>query len=172
MREGVRQILLKRLQSADVSRILVKQAQARIKSRGSDVGGYASLWADKAKIRVGKGKRQREISHYRAGGTPLYDTGNLFRSLTSKMAVIGDGVRLTLLAPLYGVYQHHGFTTSGPNFIPFTRGAARQDAKALKRHEFAWARNGVKVPARPILAMTNTARAEVARTIARALGAR
>jgi len=172
MQAQVRNILLKRLQEADVSRILVKQAQARIKSRGSDVGGYAALWADSAKITVGKGKRRREISHYRAGGTPLYDTGNLFRSLTSKMTAIGDGVRLTLLAPLYGLYQHHGFTTSGPNFIPFTRAAVRRDSKALKRHEYAYAKSGVTVPARPILAMTNTARAEVARTIARALGAR
>lgn len=172
MQANIRAILLKRLQEADISRILVKQAQARIRSSGSDVGGYAALWADTAKIVVGKGKRRREISHYRAGGTPLYDTGNLFRSLSSTMTAIGEGVRLTLLAPLYGVYQHHGFSTSGPNFIPFTRGAVRRDPKALKRHEYAWAKNGVTVPARPIFAMPSTARAEVARTIARALGAR
>lgn len=172
MRPQVRTILLKRLQEADISRILVKQAQARIKSGGSDVGGYADLWANSAKIMVGKGKRRREISHYRKGGQPLYDTGNLFRSLTSKMSAIGDGVRLTLLAPLYGLYQHHGFKTSGPNFIPFTRAAVRRDAKALKRHEYAYAKSGVTVPSRPILAMPNPARAEVARTIARALGAR
>lgn len=172
MQSNVRAILLSRLQNADVSRILVKQAQARIKSRGSDVGGYAALWADSAKITVGKGKRRREISHYRAGGTPLYDTGNLFRSLTSKMTAIGDGVRLTLLAPLYGLYQHHGFSTSGPNFIPFTKGATRRDPKALKRREYAIAKNGVTVPPRPIFAMPRSARAEVARTIAQVLGAR
>jgi phage gpG-like protein len=172
MQHRVREILLKRLREADISRVLVKQAQARIKSKGSDVGGYADLWADSAKITIGKGKRRREISHYRKGGTPLYDTGNLFRSLSSKMTAIGDGVRLTLLAPLYGLYQHHGFTTSGPNFIPFTRAAARKDSKAIKRHEYAYARSGVTVPARPIFALPNTARAELARTIARALGAR
>lgn len=172
MQAQVRAILLKRLQEADISRILVKQAQARIKSRGADVGGYASLWADSAKLTVGKGKRKREINHYRKGGTPLYDTGNLFRSLSSKMTVLGDGVRMTLLAPLYGVFQQHGFSTSGPNFIPFTRGAVRRDSKALKRHEYAWAKGGVTVPPRRIFAMPNSARAEVARTIARALGAR
>lgn len=195
MQSQVRTILLKRLQEADISRILVKQAQARIKSGGSDVGGYADLWANSAKIIIGKGKRRREISHYRKGGKPLYDTGNLFRSLTSTMSVIGDGVRLTLLAPLYGLYQHHGFKTSGPNFIPFTRRAVRQGPEAfktksgefdlakitkyekghkaaLKNREYAYAPNGVTVPSRPIFAMPNTARAEVARTIARALGAR
>lgn len=174
MRSQTRNILLKRLQQAVVSEILVKQAKARIRDKGADVGGYADLWANRAKpIRVKMGKKKTKmVEHYRKGGTPLRDTGNLFNSLSSAQVAIADGLRLILRAPLYGIFQHHGFTTSGPNFIPFTRGAVRKDQRALARREFVIAKHGVTVPARPILAMPLTAKREIARTIARALGAR
>lgn len=164
--------LLKRLQASEVARILVKQAQARIDSRGADVGGYAALWADTAKVTIGKGKKKRTIDHYRKGGMPLKDTGDLYRSLTAETTATTSGIRMTLQGSILSVFHQHGFKTSGPNFIPFTRGAVRRDPKAMKRGEYALARKGVTVPARPIFAMPQTARREVARAIARALGAR
>lgn len=189
----IRALLLKRLQGSEVARILVKQAQARIKGRGSDVGGYAPLWADTAKITIGKGKRKREVPHYRRGGTPLYDTGETFRSLTATTEAVGNGVRMTLQGSMIAAMHQQGFRTSGPNFIPFTRKAAKQwvvedEAKrkaGTKRkgkpsnaiYPIASplglvAGKGVTVPARPIFAMPQTAKREVSRAIARALGAR
>ena len=122
----IRALLLKRLQGSEVARVLVKQAQARIKARGSDVGGYAPLWADTAKIIIGKGKRRREQAHYRKGGVPLYDTGDTFRSLTATTAAVANGVRMTLQGSIIAAMHQTGFRTSGPNFIPFTRKAAKQ----------------------------------------------
>jgi hypothetical protein len=190
--------LVRRLGSkgANVALVLVKQAKQRIRTRGSDVGGYARLWADTATIKVwkgrGKNRRQVDLPHYRAGGVPLADTGNLLQSLNGTIQEIPNGVRLFLRGPLYAVFQHHGFKTSGGNVIPFTRAAARGGARkwikqlegdakskaegkqkqAMERKEFMYAKNGVTVPARPIFAMPSTAKAELARAIARALGAR
>jgi hypothetical protein len=54
----------------------VKQARCRIRERGRDIGGYAALWADTARLKVGKGKRARFIDHYRKGGTPYTTPAN------------------------------------------------------------------------------------------------
>lgn len=162
--------LLARLAASNISRILVKQAQRRIRERGRDIGGYAALWADTARLKVGKGKRARFIDHYRKGGTPLYDTGELFRGLSSEQEAVDGGVKLILKGPLHALFHQHGFKTSGPNRIPFTRRAVRGDAKG--KREALYAKKGVTVPARPIFAMPIEARREVARAIAQALGAR
>lgn len=162
--------LLARLAASNISRILVKQAQRRIRERGRDIGGYAALWADTARLKVGKGKRARFIDHYRKGGTPLYDTGELFRGLSSEQQPVDGGVKLILRGPLHALFHQHGFKTSGPNRIPFTRRAVRGDAKG--KREALYAKKGVTVPARPIFAMPIEARREVARAIAQALGAR
>lgn len=167
---GLQATLLARLAASNVARILVKQAQRRIRTRGADVGGYAALWADTARLKVGKGKRTRFIDHYRKGGTPLYDTGELFRGLTAEQVPVPGGIKLILKGPLHAVFHQHGFKTSGPNRIPFTRRAVRGDAKG--KREALYAKRGVTVPARPIFAMPVEARREVARAIARALGAR
>ena len=164
----IRAELLKRLSRANVARILVKQAQVRIKGRGADIGGYAALWADTATIKVKRRGKMVEMDHYRKGGTPLYDTGELFRGLDAEQSAIPGGVMLTLKGSLIAAFQQAGFKTSGPNVIPFTRAGVRG-----QRGQPRWyAKNGVTVPARPIMAMPATAQREVARTIARALGAR
>lgn len=167
---SLRETLLARLAASNISRILVKQAQRRIRERGRDIGGYAALWADTARLKVGKGKRARFIDHYRKGGTPLYDTGELFRGLSSEQQPVDGGVKLILRGPLHALFHQHGFKTSGPNRIPFTRRAVRGDAKG--KREALYAKKGVTVPARPIFAMPIEARREVARAIAQALGAR
>lgn len=180
-------VLLEKLRRAELASLLVNQAQRRIQSKGADVGGYARLWADKAKIlvRTKKGrKRSRKrgggrvgevyelLSHYRKGGSPLMDTMKLFISMNGRMERITDGIRLYLRMPLYGIYQHYGFTTKGPNFIPFTQRAVRREKRALKAGEFIYAKKGVTVPARPIFAMPHASRKEIVRSIAYALGAR
>lgn len=187
---GLREILLKRLQGSggagSVAGILAKQASQRIRSGGSDIGGYAPLWANTAKITVGRGKRKREITHYRKGGQPLRDTGRLVQSLSSRLEATSTGCLLILKAIDYALAQHRGFKTSGPNFIPFTRKAVKQHAekKRTKRGKPSAdvypvtkpdglvVGKGVTVPARPILVMTQNSKREVARAIARALGAR
>lgn len=165
---NLRQTLLDRLSRTNIARVLVKQAQTRIRERGRDIGGYAALWADTAKLKVRRGRKVVEIDHYRKDGTPLYDTGELFRAFTALQRGIPGGVMLTLQGSLIAAFHQHGFKTSGPNVIPFTRAGVRGDPKAPK----AFAKRGVTVPARPVFAMPPSARAEVARTIARAMGAR
>ena len=187
---NLRDILLKRLQggggAGSVAGILAKQAAERIRSGGSDIGGYAPLWANTARIMVGKGKRRREITHYRKGGSPLRDTGRLLQSLNSRLEATGNGCLLILRAINYAILQPKGFPTSGPNFIPFTRKAIKEHAASkrpkpkrratstypVSKPDGLVVGKGVTVPARPILVMTPKAKREVARTIARALGAK
>jgi hypothetical protein len=68
-------------------------------------------------------------------------------------------VKLILKGPLHALFHQHGFKTSGPNRIPFTRRAVRGDAKG--KREALYAKKGVTVPARPIFAMPIEARREV-----------
>lgn len=162
--------ILKKLQASDVGLILKKQAQKRIRERGADIGGYAPLWADTARLNVGTKKKPKFIDHYRKGGVPLYDTGDLFRSLTAKTQAIANGVRLTLIGSAIAAAQSAGFKRIGEVIIPFTRRAVRGDPKGVRENLVV--KRGVTVPARPVFAMPESARKEVARAIARAMGAR
>ena len=162
--------ILKKLQASDVGLILKKQAQKRIRERGADIGGYAPLWADTARLNVGTKKKPKFIDHYRKGGVPLYDTGDLFRSLTAKTQAIANGVRLTLIGSAIAAAQSAGFKRIGEVIIPFTRRAVRGDPKGARENLVV--KRGVTVPARPVFAMPESARKEVARAIARAMGAR
>ena len=164
------QQLLTKLQNSNVGLILKKQAQKRIRDRGADIGGYAPLWADSARLNVGTKKKPKFIDHYRKGGVPLYDTGELFRSLTAKTEILADGIRLILIGSAIAVAQSKGFKIIGAVTIPFTRRAVRGDPKGAR--ENLRVRNGVTVPARPIFAMPETAKKELVRAIARAMGAR
>lgn len=167
---GLPEDLLKKLRQSNIALVLVKQAQKRIRERGKDIGGYAPLWADTARLNVGTKKKPKFIDHYRKGGTPLYDTGDLSRSLTAKTEAISNGVRLRLIGSWIAEIQSRGFKVSGSLRIPFTRRAVRGDPKGAR--ENMWTKNGITVPARPVFAMPDSAKKELARTIARALGVR
>lgn len=185
----LRMLLIRRLQATRVADILSVIAKQRITSRGSDIGGYADLWANQAQIEVTEQKRgktiKKVISHYRAGGTPLYDTGNLFNSLKGVTKPLSDGAALVLQGSMIALLQSRGFRTTGPNWIPFTRRAMKQRAtmsgggKSSSRRSFATSNpdgllvaRGVTVPARPLFKWPTTARRMVARAIARAMKAR
>jgi len=159
------------LQKSDIGLILTKQAKERIRKRGEDIGGYAPLWADTAKLNVGTKKKPKFIDHYRKGGVPLQDTGqNIFNTLTARTEATENGVRLTLIGSAIAAMQSKGFKKIGEVSIPFTRRAVRGDPKGAKEH--LKIKKGITVPARPIMAMPVSARIGVARAIARALGAR
>ena len=158
---NVRDQLLQRLQAAHISEILVKQAKERILSRGADIGGYAKLWADTATLNIGTEKKPKWIDHYRKGGTPLYDTGELFNSLNSKTTITKNGVSLQMFGSDTALMQHTGFKVKGPVRVPF---------KDKGKH-FATLINGATIPARPIFALPTSAKKEIARAIADALGA-
>lgn len=187
--DELRKAIIKRLQQANVGQVLASIAQNRIQTKGADIGGYAELWANKARIEVTRKKRgkviKEEIKHYRAGGTPLYDTGNLFRSLRGVTTPTSDGVALTLQGSLIAVLQNKGFKTSGPNWIPFSRKAIKQQAargqksKGRSRSNFVTSNpdglvvaRGVTVPARPLFAWPASAERTLARALARAMHAR
>lgn len=185
----LRRLLIKRLQATKVADILAVVAKNRITNRGSDIGGYADLWANRARIEVTKKKRGKTIKtvipHYRAGGTPLYDTGNLFNSLNGVTRPISEGAELVLQGSMIALLQSKGFSTKGPNWIPFSRRAMKQRATMQKSGKARASRSfvtsnpdglvvarGVTVPARPLFKWPSSARRQVARAIARAMKAR
>lgn len=167
----VKKQLLALLQQSDVGMILMKQAKERILSRGADIGGYAALWADTAKLNVGTKAKPKMIDHYRKGGVPLFDTGeNIFNSLTATTEVTANGVRLTLVGSAIAAMQSKGFKRTGNVTIPFTRRAVRGDKKG--ENENLRVKGGITVPARPIFAMPKSSVKEIAVVIAQSLGAR
>jgi len=100
---------------------------------------------------------------YRKGGQPLRDNGHLMGSFFTKYAFVfeaqGDALIVVASSAPYAAWQHSGFKTKGPNFIPLTLKARR--CHQLHQNPFlegleegvdyimAW--GGVDVPARPII---------------------
>lgn len=159
------------LAEAPIEQVLVSQAQRRIKASGDSEVQYPKLWADGKTIRIGG----KDVLHYRSGGTPLMDTGALFGGLHGNREVTPGGVRYGVRTShpaddRVGIWQSKGFTTKGPNRIPFTHKGRRGGGKLGE--DFVVARGGVTVPSRPIARMApeNVAeiRAEIGRAIASA----
>lgn len=98
-----------RIRATDFSGVLVSQATRRVENAGDSQFRYPGLWADGIP------------GHYRAGGSPLLDTGKLVNGLhASQDEKDGRFVVHLFTNELYGVYHQSGFTTKGPNFIPLT----------------------------------------------------
>lgn len=99
---------------------------------------------------------------YRAGGQPLRDTGNLYRSLSATGSANGGNLRLTMSGMRYGLYQDRGFRTKGPNYIPLTRKGVRQHGTGnnpraeglVGGRDYLMAWKGVTVPSRPFIMPT------------------
>jgi len=153
-------LIKQRLADAQISEILVKQAKERILSRGKDIGGYAALWADTARMNIGTEKKPKFIEHYRKGGVPLYDTGQLFISLHSKTNKTESGIQMILKGSDIAMLHQKGFKTNGQVSIPF---------KDKGKHSLIL-KNGATIPARPIFALPSSAIKEIAQTIADAIG--
>ena len=100
---------------------------------------------------------------YRKGGKPLRDIGFLAESFFTKYAFVFEakGAALIVVASAapYAAWQHSGFKTKGPNFIPLTRKAQRHHVlhqnpttEGLEQGvDYIMAWKGVDVPARPII---------------------
>lgn len=94
---------------------------------------------------------------YRRGGKPLKDTGQGYGAIHTRSHGSWPSVAVVVRAPLYMIYQHQGFTTKGPNFVPLSLLAKRTHqagadprAEGLKRGIDYWIfRRGVTVPPRP-----------------------
>lgn len=117
--------LLARLRAAPVGVRLVAQAKDRIRNSGDSEVTYPDLWAS-----------SYEGGSFRAGGTPLRDTGGIYASLDFETKAVTNGQRWALTSPLkHAIFQHFGFETKGPNFIPLTKKARRNWTKLrpLKR---------------------------------------
>jgi phage gpG-like protein len=181
---AIQRELLARLRSAPVGVRLVAQAKRRIRNGGDSTVKYPELWADNVP------------GSYRAGGRPLRDDGRLYSSLANEYQPVRAGARWALTSPLrHAVYQHRGFQTRGPNFIPLTKKAKRnwthnrrirrvgkaagwpeiKIKEELAKHgliegeTFIMAWGGVEVPARPIFNLPPEDRAEIRATVRRAL---
>jgi hypothetical protein len=146
-----------------LDQVLVGQAKGRIDNSGDSEITYKGLWADTAHTRSGK-------PHYRVGGKPLIDTRTtIYDRLNGDFAVFTDALEFFLRGTLHALFHNDGFTTKGPNFIPFTLRARRIHRKgqdpALEGLEegedyiMAWA--GVTVPARPIFRFAPEDREEI-----------
>ncbi len=119
---------------------------------------------DKAKSDLVKAiEKAKPSESYRKGGKPLRDNGFLMASRFTKYAFVFEGESTTIIViasnAIYAGWQHSGFKTKGPNFIPLTLKARRRHV--LHQNPFlegleygvdyimAW--HGVDVPARPII---------------------
>jgi phage gpG-like protein len=102
---------------------------------------------------------------YRAGGQPLRDTGDLYRSLGAGASATASQIKLTMQGNRYGLYHDRGFTTKGPiHFIPLTKKGRRGHATGADPSSEGLVRGkdyltigskkkpkGVTVPARPFI---------------------
>lgn len=101
--------------------------------------------------------RDRMHYSYRRGGKPLLDTRQGYAAVNAHSMRSGTTTAVTINAPAYMVYQHKGFVTKGPNFIPLSLLAKRTHKtgmnpkdEGLKRGIDYWIfHRGVSVPARP-----------------------
>lgn len=121
-------------------------------------------------------ERAAPAESYRKDGQPLRDTGALKASffLHSQNATPTE-LMSTVASPFpHAVYQHTGFKTNGPNFIPLTRKAARMHrpgadprSEGLEPEvDYVMAWSGVHVPARPIIDYADPVNAEeITRTV-------
>lgn len=160
-----RQLLSERLDQAgeNMGSLVVSQTVARIDQGGDDEITYPDLWANRTRL-----------DSYRKGGDPLTDNGNLINSITFTMQSKRNGVRILVGSPLpYARYQHYGFSTSGPNYIPLTLQARRKPKGADPKvfglkpgvdYIMAW--KGVTVPSRPILRFSKGNIQEIRETLA------
>lgn len=158
----------RRLLSSGLEQVLVEQALDRIDQRGDSEHRYPELWA----TRVGLG--------YRQGGEPLSDRGGsgLKGSLGGVTESTDTGVRIRLTTnERYALFHQSGFTTSGPNFIPLTRKAARDHRPGGNPREegleygvdYVMAWKGVTVPQRKIFNMPPENRRDLADAVVAAL---
>jgi len=127
--------------------ILRGQAVRRIKNKGDSTHQYPDLWANKVS------------GHYRSGGNPLQDNGQLMAGLHGEVVSSSDKFTMSLKDGAgYGVYHQYGYKTEGPNFIPLTLKARRIHQKGndpaeeglVEGKDYFMAWNGVTVPQRKI----------------------
>lgn len=96
---------------------------------------------------------------YRKGGKPLLDSGALKASINGR--VQQGPRRIQIGSPLkHALYHQEGFSTNGPNYIPFTKKATRKpkgmkpdDFDLVPGYDYTMLWGGVDVPARPIFDM-------------------
>lgn len=111
---AIKDSIVAKLRRADLSQLLVTQAQRRIDDGGDSEFKYPELWANK------------HPQSYRAGGKPLRDKLNrIYGGLRGDQQDIPGGVRLKLTGPLIAIYHQNGFKTAGPNYIPLSMRATR-----------------------------------------------
>lgn len=122
--------------------------------RSGDGVPFQRLWADTAEFRGGK-------QSDRAGQPALIDTGALLGSLRPGAIVrAGNKLLCYIEGEGYGLDQHTGFSSPGPNVIGRTR-AVREQVRATgevppgaKRSDFLVTKNDTTVPARPWISLS------------------
>lgn len=116
---------------------------------------------------------------YRRGGKPLLDTRQGYAAVSTTAEGKLPELTVRVRAPAYMVYQHAGFTTKGPNFMPVSLLAKRIHQKGrnpraeglFKGKDFWIFRNGVTIPPRPFAKLGPKYMQRVAKTIARSMRA-
>ena len=164
---GVRQESLESARAA-LQVLQLQQWQRSFNEGGQPSNKWPDLWANGIE------------GHYRQGGHPLRDTGQLAASgFIRESSIDGDTVTSTIASSaFYAIYHQTGFKTSGPNFIPLTRSAmrthrdgARPSDEGLEQGvDYIMAWKGVEVPARPMIDYSDPVNvAEINDTIADAI---
>ena len=142
--------------------VLRSQAVRRIHAGRDSEHVYPDLWVN----------RQGITESYRHGGSPLQDTGMLMASLHSQTTVAGNKISMRLMDGSpggYGVYHQHGFTTTGPNFIPLSHKGRKKQGKLKYGKDYIVAKKGVTVPQRKIFNLPPEDRKEIGAAIVNAI---
>jgi phage gpG-like protein len=151
---------------ADRSRVRVKKqfdSGAITRSQKNRRYRQAKIKKDRAIEAAGDGLPDR----YRKGGKALRDNGILSGSFTSDVRADGPSVTVTVGSPLpHARYHNDGFSTSGPNYIPLTDAAKGGWNPNLIAGWDYIVLQGVTVPARPMMRLSNANIEEIKQTLA------
>ena len=137
----------------EIASEMADQITETFRNSGQPGEPWMPLWADNVE------------GHYRSGGKPLSDTGELAASFQRPaVSIQGNVLTVTMLSSAdYARWHQDGYSTDGPNYIPITyKGKTQHVAGADPKKEgliqgvdYVMAWNGVDVPQRKMVDYQN-----------------
>lgn len=161
MNPALARLLSSASEQAQVTRFVV----AAVRSHIDRAQGVGRKW----KPRVPLYQRWRERGVMRERPSPfnslplLKRTRTLYKSIRARVRKAGSGVEIVVSGADYGIYQDRGFKTSGPNFIPLSN----RKTNLVSGRDYFIAKNGVTVPSRPFIELTNNDLKDLSKIVAR-----
>lgn len=137
----------------EIASEMTDQLNESFRNSGQPGEPWKPLWADNVD------------GHYRQGGKPLQDTGELAASFQRpEVSIQGNVLTVTMVSSVdYARWHQDGFSTDGPNYIPLTikgktqhvKGADPKTEGLVEGEDYIMAWNGVDVPQRKMVDYQN-----------------